>query len=221
MLDLVRKKNPKYEILSVHSQEFEKYGMVISQNEFPQMEQFVRATEMPEDEFYKPCEEQLMEMGAEADRIKNEIYGQVPCQIGYYNGYADRLNAVEFHKCSEVLIQFEDCILILASKDDMRDGRLHSSRMKYFYVEKGTCVELYGGTLHWAPCMVSEKGVRQVVVQQEGTNTPLLLPVEDKNGENLYLLERNKWVLIHEEAKNQFAEGAFIGIDGENPKIVC
>lgn len=219
MIERIREKNPNYNILPVESEEFKAYGKIIEGVSFPKMERFVRGTDMPEGEYYKPESDELMNMEGEADVIKDLIYGQVPCQIGYYNGHADRLNAVEYHKCSEILVLLEDAVLILGHINDIEEGKLHTDRMKYFYVKKNTCVELYSTTLHWAPCQTGPQGIRQVVVQAAGTNTPLKKPVADRNGENRYLLERNKWVLIHEEAKEDMSEDAYIGIIGENPII--
>lgn len=219
MISEIREKNRRYDIQPVESKAFEEYGRVIPGVSLPKMEAYVKGLEMPETEYYVPCSGELMNMGEETDIIKDSIYGQVPCQIGHYCGHADRLNAVEYHKCSEILVLFEDVVLILGKLTDIEDGRLHSSKMKYFYVKKGTCVELYATTLHWSPIAIGPQGVRQVVVQVEGTNTPLLKPVQNREDENLYLLERNKWVLIHEEAKDQFSPEAYVGIIGENPVI--
>lgn len=219
MLEEIRNKNKRYDIQPVECQTFRKYGKVIEGVHLPEMEKFVRNTEMPETEFYEPCTEELMNMGEEAELIKNHIYGQIPCQIGYYNGYVDRLNAVEYHKCSEVLVILEDAVLIVGTLEDIEEEKLDTSKMKYFYVKKGTCVELYATTLHWAPCAVGERGVRQIVVQAKGTNTPLMHPVENKIAEDKYLLERNKWVFIHEEVKAIMAGNAYVGLIGENPVI--
>lgn len=219
MLEEIREKNKKYEIQTVKSESFKEYGEIFEGLTFPKMEAFVRSTDMPEEEFYNPCAEELMKIGEEADYIKDYIFGQVPCQIGYYNGRCTKLNAVEYHKCSEFLVVMEDAVLILGKLTDIENGKLDSSRMKYFFVEKGTCVELYATTLHWAPCVAGPGGVRQIVVQSLGTNTPLPKKLEDRNGDNKYLLERNKWVLIHEEAKARMSEDAYIGIVGENPEI--
>lgn len=222
MLEEIRKKNIRYDIQPVECDAFSEYGKIHEGISFPEMEKFVRNTKMPEEtggEFYMACSEELMNMGKEAELIKDCIYGQSPCQIGYYNGRADRLNAVEYHKCSEILILYEDAVLILGKLSDIVNGKLHTAKMKYFYVKKGTCVELYATTLHWAPCAAGPEGIRQVVVQIEGTNTPLQHPVTDREGDNRYLLERNKWVLIHEEAKASMSPEAYVGIIGENPVI--
>lgn len=219
MIEEIRKKNEKYDIQPVENESFSKYGRVIEEVSLPEMEKFVRSTDMPETEFYDPCTEALMSMGKETDLIQNHIYGQIPCQIGYYNGRCDRLNAVEYHKCSEVLVLLEDAVLIVATITDIKDEMLDTAKMKYFYVQKGTCVELYATTLHWAPCAVGAEGVRQIVIQAKGTNTPLLHPVEFQIEEDKYLLERNKWVFIHEEAKEVMSEKAYVGLLGENPVI--
>ena len=218
-LETLREKNPAYDIMSVFDPSFAEFGCVHEGVSVPKMEAFVRATPMPEDEFYIPCADELMNMGDETGYIVDTLYGQAPAQIGYYNGHAHKLNAVEWHKCSEILVLFEDVVLILGKLTDIVDDRFDTAKARYFFVPAGTCVELYATTLHWSPCQAGPDGVRQLVIQAMGTNTPLERPVKREEGMNRQLLERNKWVLIHEEAPSSMAPEAFVGIVGEYPEI--
>ena len=59
----------------------------------------------------------------------------------------------------------------------------------------------------------------QIVVQSLGTNTPLLKPAEGTEAENRYLLQRNKWVLVH-PAFAPAEPDAVVGLRGENIAIV-
>ncbi len=217
MLEKLRKMNPGIEILELSSPEFAKYGAVHPTIELPEMKKFLYGVERTEDEFYVPCEEKLMEM-KEADQFKDDLFGQVPCQVGWYYGSGLSLNAIEYHKCSEVLYEYEPCVLILGFIWDIRDDSLDSSTMKVFYVPKDTCVELYATTLHYAPCRCCREPVMQIVAQSKDTNTPLLKPAEACERENKYLLQRNKWVLVHPDAAKLVPEG-FIGIRGDNITI--
>lgn len=81
-------------------------------------------------------------------------------------------------------------------------------------------MELYATTLHFAPCMATPAGVRQVVCQTAGTNTDLEHPELITNeGENRLLYQKNKWVLIHPDAAAAFEANAVQGIKGENISV--
>lgn len=219
MLERLRKKNPGLEILPLDSPVFSKYGMVYPEICAPGMKEFVLAHKPDCEEFYVPCEEKLMEMD-ESCVIKENLFGQVACQIGYYYGRGTKLNAVEYHKCSEVLILFEPAVLILGAVWDIEDGLLDSSKMKIFYVPKDTCVELYATTLHYAPLMATINGICQVVAQAEGTNTPFKETIAGRISTDRYLLERNKWVLAHKEFVDSLGGNGYEGITGENISII-
>ena len=218
MLEQLRLANPGLEILHVEDPQFACYGAIHPTIQLPEMRKFLYAVERTEAECYVPCEERLMSL-PEADQFKDDVFGQVPCQVGWYYGSGDRLNAVEYHKCSEVLYEFEPCVLILGLLWDIRDGGLDTSSMKVFYVPGDTCVELYATTLHYAPCKAGSEPVMQIVVQSLGTNTPLLKPAEGTEAENRYLLQRNKWVLVH-PAFAPAEPDAVVGLRGENIAIV-
>lgn len=215
MLEKLREKNPDLKIQPLDSPEFRVYGMVHPEVNAPKMKEFVKAHKPECEELYIPCEKELMEM-EESRVFKENLFGQMDCQIGYYYGRGTKLNAVEYHKCSEVLVLFEAAVLALGSVWDIEEGRLDSSRMKLFYVPADTCVELYATTLHFSPLMATQNGVSQVVVQASGTNTPLLVDRKDRITTDKYLLERNKWVLAHAEYMNELGENAYEGIVGDN-----
>lgn len=221
LLIQLRQANPGRRIIDVRDPSFAKYGAVRPYVKVEKMRQYIyQETEMPKEEYYEPSCPALMEM-EEALQFTQFAYGEIPCQVGYYNGWPTTLNALEYHKCSEVLVEFEPAVLILGHIWDIKEDCISSDALEFFYVPADLCVELYATTLHFAPCMATDRGVRQVVCQTATTNTPLRHPERmDANGEGRYLYERNKWVLIHEEAKEQFRSNAFVGIEGENLSIV-
>ena len=88
-----------------------------------------------------------------------------------------------------------------------------TSKAEAFFVPKGTAIEVYATTLHYAPCNVEgEKGFRCVVILPKGTNEDLTF-TPDKDGEDKLLTAQNKWLIAHEEAE---IPGAFCGLVGEN-----
>lgn len=219
ILDELRKKNPDLTILSVEDSEFATYGCVHKSVELPEMKKFLYSQERDAFEYYVPGEEAIESL-PEAVQFTEDMFGQVPCQIGWYYGKGSKLNAVEYHKCSEVLYEYEPCVLIVGHLWDIKNDELDSADMKIFYCPADMCVELYATTLHFAPARATAEPVMQIVAQSKGTNTPLLVPAKGNEPENKYLLERNKWVLIHPEAKESFPT-AFVGIKGANITIAA
>ena len=220
ILKKLRAANPDRRIYSVYDPEFATYGAVHSHIQVPKMREYVYENkEMPLTEVYEPCSEELMKMD-EAVFFTQFCYGETACQVGYYSGFCTKLNALEYHKCSEVLVEFEPAVLIVGHIWDIREQNVYSSDLKLFYVPADTCVELYATTLHFAPCMATEAGVRQIVCQTATTNTDLKHPeLLTEDGENPLLYQRNKWVLIHPEAAASFEANAVQGITGENISV--
>lgn len=219
ILKKLREVNPGKTIRTVEDPEFASYGTVHSHIRVPKMRQYAYEREMPEQEVYEPCCADLMKMD-ESVFFTHFAYGETACQVGYYTGFVNTLNALEYHKCSEVLVEFEPAVLILGHIWDISQDEIDASKLELFYVPADTCVELYATTLHFAPCMATPAGVRQVVCQTAGTNTDLEHPELITNeGENRLLYQKNKWVLIHPDAAAAFEANAVQGIKGENISV--
>jgi len=92
-----------------------------------------------------------------AEEIRRVFYGELPVQIGYCNGHNVLLNAVEYHRCSEVNVAATDAVLIVGRQQDVTENCTYdTAKMEAFLVEAGTAVELYATTLHYAPCSADE-----------------------------------------------------------------
>ena len=119
---------------------------------------------------------------------------------------------------SEVNVGETDFVLLLAKEDEIEDGMLDTAKVKAFRVPAGTAVEVYGTTLHYAPCQTTEAGFRVAVVLPKGTNTEK--PVfEAKSEEDTWLTARNKWLLAHPDS-SEAKTGAHIGLTGKNIDIL-
>ena len=154
-----------------------------------------------------------LEALAVAKDLTESAYGGLPIQIGYCNGNNKKLNAVEYHRSSEVDIAVNDLILLIGRQQDIEaDFTYDTAKIEAFYVPAGTAVELYATTLHYAPCSAGEDGFRCVVVLPKDTNLELNF-TPGKDGEDKLITARNKWLIAHEDAK---IEGAFNGLKGEN-----
>lgn len=195
---------------------FKAYGRVITGYDFSGLLKAMEQTPLPEDVIYIPSLPEMEALPA-AKELENGIYGQMSIQIGCCNGHNKKLNAVEYHRDSEVDIAVDDLILILGKQQDIEEDHTYdTSRMEAFLVPAGTAVEVYATTLHYAPCHVKDEGFRCVIVLPRDTNLDME-PVEVKDPEDRLLFARNKWLIGH--AQGGLPEGAFIGLKGENLSV--
>lgn len=203
------------EILKVTDKAFSRYGKVIQGLPCQDIIEAMGKTPVPEDVIYVPSDEDL-EACESAKKVAYSLYGGMPIQIGYCNGHNKYLNAAEYHRDSEVNIACTDLVLILGKEEDMdEDFTYDTGKMKAFFVPKGTVLEVYATTFHYAPCNTEDGGFRCVVVLPKGTNTDIEKESETTPEDKL-LFARNKWLLAHPDAK---IEGAWIGLKGENLHI--
>ena len=195
---------------------FKAYGRIITGYDFSGLLKAMEQTPLPEDVIYIPSLPEMEALPA-AKELENGIYGQMPIQIGCCNGHNKKLNAVEYHRDSEVDIAVDDLILILGKQQDIEEDHTYdTSRMEAFLVPAGTAVEVYATTLHYAPCHVKDEGFRCVIVLPRDTNLDME-PVDVKDPEDRLLFARNKWLIGH--AEGGLPEGAFIGLKGENLSV--
>ena len=204
------------EILNVMDKAFAPYGKVVTGLNVSDLLAALEKTPKPDDVIYVASDEAL-EACPSVEKIAYSLFGGMPIQVGYCNGSNYLLNAVEYHRDSEVNVALTDLILILGKEQDIEaDGTYQTEKMEAFLVPAGTAVEVYATTLHYAPCHVKETGFQCVVVLPKGTNTELTFDKEDK-GEDRLLTAKNKWLIAHEEAA---IEGAFNGLKGKNIQII-
>ena len=110
-----------------------------------------------------------------------------------------------------------DFVLLLAKEDEIEDGRLDTAKVKAFRVPAGAAVEVYGTTLHYAPCQTEKTGFRVAVVLPKGTNTEKPA-FEPQSEEDTWMTARNKWLLAHPDS-SEAKTGAHIGLTGKNIDI--
>lgn len=146
--------------------------------------------------------------------IRDKYFGELATQTGYCYGHSYALNALEWHKCSEINIAVTDMILLLGDIRDVKNGRYDSANVKAFLVKKGEAIEVYATTLHFCPIETSPDGFGCVVVLPQGTNLPL-----DGESKDKLLFRKNKWLIAHEDNAALTEKGVFPGIYGENYKF--
>lgn len=207
------------EIKKVTDAAFKKYGRVISHVDVAELVAVLKETPIPADVVYEPSVESLEKLPVK-EELSSVIYGEMPIQIGYCNGHNKKLNALEYHRDSEINIAAEDAVLMLGSLQDVdADFTYDTSKVEAFLVPAGTAVEIYATTLHYAPCHVEDGGFQVAVVLPKGTNYELKTAhAKVENGkapnEDALLAAVNKWLIGH--AEGGLPEGSFLGLKGEN-----
>lgn len=201
------------EIQNVNDESFKAYGRVMKEYDVCRLRKEMEHTPLPADGvIYVPSVEELEALPA-AECFRDMAYGGLPIQVGYCNGSNHALNALEYHRSSEINIAVTDLILLLGRQQDLGvDYTYDTSKAEAFFVPAGTVIEVYATTLHYAPCTATGSGFRCVVILPKGTNTELDFLVS-KEGEGKLLAARNKWLIAHREAE---IEGAFCGLKGTN-----
>ena len=103
------------QILKVTDEAFRQYGKVIKDLDVSDIITAMSETPCPDDVVYEPSIESL-EACKSAQSVSDSLYGGMPIQIGYCNGHNHLLNAVEYHRDSEINIAVTDLILILGKE---------------------------------------------------------------------------------------------------------
>ena len=93
---------------------FRKYGQVLEGYDFTGLIKEMKHTPVPEDVIYVPSVEELEALDIMKD-LQNKGYGGLPVQIGYCNGHNKKLNAVEYHRNSEINVAVTDLVLLIGS----------------------------------------------------------------------------------------------------------
>jgi len=201
------------EIKKVTDPSFRKYGRIVQGIDFTDLvEAIKRETPLPDGVAYEPSIKALEETEA-AKALQRRTYGELPIEVGYCNGHNYKLNAIEYHRSSEINVAATDAVLIVGMQQDITDDfKYETAKMEAFLVEAGTAVELYATTLHYAPCSANDGGFKVGIVLPAGTNYPL----EEKHEgwEDSLITAQNKWLIGHEEGG--LDAGAHIGLVGKN-----
>lgn len=214
MMKTLRQKNPELKLYSVLDPEFRRYGRVLNA-ETGELAAAMAATEIPEEGNCYKASVPALEAVPLMKSLRRTVFGEMEIQAGYCNGRGYKLNAMEYHKCSEINFSTTGLVLLLALPEQLDDGRLDSADAAGFYLPAGALVEIFPLVMHFAPCRISESGFNCLVVLEKGTNE--VLPVVDTSapGEEKLLWMRNKWMTCHPDSP-QKEKGAFVGISGEN-----
>jgi hypothetical protein len=219
-LDRIKKLNPDLNIYSINDPIFKAYGKVLNACDFSQYTDYLEQhTIIPKlENTYIANDEDLFQVTKNIHAI-HDTFGDVEVQMGYVNGNNNKLNALEYHKSSEINIAVTPLVLLLALQSDICNNQLETKKVKAFYLPPSAVIEIHPKTLHFSPCKVSDGGFKCGVVLPLGTNTKFVKAKNDNDSENDLLFKTNKWLIAHEEHKKMIALGAFVGLIGKNIEI--
>lgn len=204
------------QIYKVTDERFKAYGKVVKGIDFSDMVRVLKEeTPIPEDVAYVPGLEALESLPVMKE-LTRKVYGEMPIQIGYCNGHNSLLNALEYHRSSEINVAATDAILLVGKEQDItEDFTYDTSLVEAFLLPEGMAVEMYATTLHYAPCGVDGAGFQVAIILPKGTN--LDLEEGHQGGEDGHLTAKNKWLLGHPEGG--LPEGSPMGLIGKNLSV--
>lgn len=200
-------------IYRVTDKEFKEYGAVIDVDASEIIAVAEKITLPESGSAYEPSREDF-ETTEFANAIQRKVFGEIKTQTGYCYGHSNMLNALEWHKNSEVNVAVTDMILLLGRIQDIEDGKYNSEKVKAFEVKKGEVIEVYATTMHFCPIETTASGFGCVVVLPVGTNLVLDEPSTDE-----FLFKKNKWIMAHVDNADLISKGVKPGIYGENYKL--
>ena len=95
-----------------------KYGKVLTGYALDDLIAAMNRIEIPDDTVYVASCPELEQLPVFHD-LQNRGFGGVPIQLGYCNGHNKKLNALEYHRCSEINVACTDMVLLLGAQQDI------------------------------------------------------------------------------------------------------
>ena len=150
MLEQLRAKNPSLRLHTVGDPAFATFGRVVDGLEVSPLLAAAHAVSLPQEGTQYTASEPTFEALPIAKKIADELFGQMPTQIGFCFGHNRFLNAVEWHTSSEINVAVTPLVLILGHTYSIQNGTLSSDKLEAFFVPAGTVIEVFATTLHFS-----------------------------------------------------------------------
>ena len=99
-------------LIPVTDARFKKYGRIVKDVDFKELIEEMKKTPCPEDVVYVASVPELEALPVFYELVER-TYGEMPVQIGYCNGKNKLLNALEYHRSSEIDVAVSDLVLML------------------------------------------------------------------------------------------------------------
>ena len=214
-LETLREKNPGLPFHSVFDPAFRKFGRVVDFDAKALITACEKAAAMPASGCLYVTDMPELEAPALFGEAQRTLRGEGGCQIGCCWGFNSTLNCLEYHRASEHNIAVTDMVALLAPQQAMEGFDLPAGSVEGFFVPKGTTIEVYATTLHYAPCQTADSGFCSIVVLPRGTNRPLSNP-RPEGGDGRLLWAKDKWLIAHPDNAADVQQGAYPGLHGVN-----
>ncbi len=196
---------------------FGRYGSIVEGYDFSELLTVMEKKLIPETVEYVASDPELEKLPVFRE-FADSFYGGLPAELGYCMGHNQKLNALEYHRGSEVNISVTDYIVMIGRMQDLEEHFYYdTAKVEAFYVPAGLAVEFYATTLHYCACHVQERGYSHATFLLKGTNCPLEEGFVPSTEEDRLLGARNKWLLVHQEGG--FDKTFPVKLRGENPAI--
>jgi len=219
LLEKLQENNSNKTIHPIIADKFKKYGRILTEFDWSEWNETMKQIEIPQEANQYIASDTALEKAKLTGKIQTTLFGGMEIQVGYCNGPNSHLNGLEYHKGSEINIAVTDLILILGHTGDIHKNKYKTENLDIFYLPKGTMIEIYQTTLHFAPCKVNVEGFKCVVILPKGTNEPIDFNKSVITEEDELLFMKNKWLLAHPDRIPLISKGAYPGIIGENFKL--
>ena len=194
---------------------FRQYGSIVQGYDLSQLLDAMRKKTIPIQGIEYVTNDPELEALPIFQQFAHGFYGGMPVGLGYCMGHNQQLNALEYHRGSEVNVSATDYIVMVGRLQDVApDGSYDTALVELFYMPSGLAVEFYATTLHYCACHVEESGYAHATFLPEGTNCPLPEGFTAVTDEDRVLLARNKWLLAHQDGG--FAPSVPVRLKGEN-----
>lgn len=208
--------NPEYKILTLDDPSFNEFGVVYHQYDadFASIETEMDKVQMPSVGMQYVGSNKGLEAIPAIQAMSNDIFAGMPTQAGQTIGHANSFSAIEFHQCSELNVMMDDVIMVLGRRQNLeKTGSFNpNTEGKIYYMPKGTVVEIYNDTLHYAPIEVTKAGFKVIVILITGTNDEL---PDNFVTTNKRVVKKGKFQVVHESRTDKIAAGAVVGVTGK------
>ena len=220
MLKKLQDKNPNLTIKSIHDSSFSRYGKILNPKDYFDIINYLnQETIIPETGNKYVAHDPNLEARIKNKQGINHVFGYMPVEYGYVNGKNSKLNALEYHKSSEINIALTPLIVMLGRVEDIVSNQYTTQLIDVFFVPEGTVIELFPQTLHFSPCKVLDQGFKCGVILPFGTNMEFIRDKKITHEEDHLLFKTNKWILVHQDHQTFIDLGAHLGLIGQNIEI--
>lgn len=112
-------------IYNITDKEYEAYGRVLTKDyQVDALVKEMEKTPAPDHVIYIASDAGLEALD-QAKVLQESFFGGMPIQVGYCNGTNHKLDACEYHRCSELGVAITDLILLL--------GKLQDVTLEHYY----------------------------------------------------------------------------------------